>query len=113
MESILLTVKKSLGVAEEEVAFDDELILSINTAFMSLMQIGVGSDTGYSITDSNDMWTDFLGTQTDLEGVKTFICLKVRSYFDPPASSFVLQAIENQLKELEFRLIVQTEPPSA
>jgi len=113
MDSILLTVKKSLGVSEEEITFDDELILSINTAFMSLMQIGVGSDTGYSITDMNDKWVDFLGTDTDIEGVKTYICMKVKTFFDPPASSFVLQSIENTIKELEFRLMVQREPPTA
>ena len=111
MNSILLTIKKTLGVAAEDDIFNDEIILAINTAFMSLMQLGVGVSTGFSVVDVHEEWADFLGTSTDLEGVKSYMALKCRLLFDPPSSSFVIDAIQRQIEELEFRLLVQVDPP--
>jgi hypothetical protein len=77
---------------------------------MSLTQLGVGPDTGFLITDATQTWVDFLGDRKDLEAVKTFIYLKVRLLFDPPSSAFVLEAMERQIREIEWRLNIQAEP---
>jgi len=111
MESILLSVKASLGIPAEEVVFDDALMIAINTAFMSLMQLGVGTETGFKITTAEDNWEDFLVGATDLEGVKSLIVLKTKLFFDPPNTSFLVEAFERQINELEFRLMAQEEPP--
>jgi len=109
MDSILTSVKKMLGIEPEYTHFDPDVILNINSVLLSLNQIGVGPNTGFSITGSDEKWTDLLGTRIDLEAVKTLIYLKVRLLFDPPTSSFVLEAMERQITEFEWRLNVQIE----
>lgn len=111
MESILLTIKKMLGIQTDYDGFDVDIIVGINTAFMSLNQLGVGPSEGYSITGIEEKWSDFLGILTNLEAIKTYIFLKVRLTFDPPSNSFLVDAVNNQLTELEWRLTVQAEPP--
>lgn len=109
-ESILLTVKKMLGIAEEYHAFDLDVITDINSVFLSLNQIGVGPETPYSITSDVDTWEDFLGdSKVDLPGVQTYVFMKTRLLFDPPTNSFLVDAMQNQCNELEWRLNLQAE----
>ena len=109
MDSILASIKKMLGISEEDTNFDTDIIININTAFMTLYQLGVGPETCFSITDESSEWADFLEDRTDLEAVKTLIYLKVKLLFDPPSTSFVLDAIERQITQIEWRLNVQVE----
>ena len=109
MESILTSVKKLLGIAEEYTAFDTDIIMSINSVFAILEQLGVGPDGGFSITDSSTTWNDYFGASEDIEqneAVKNYIALKVKLMFDPPTSSTVMQATTNLTSELEWRLNV-------
>jgi hypothetical protein len=109
-ESILNTVKKALGLAADYDAFDQELIVHINSALMTASQIGVGPASGYSITGAGETWEDFLGDKVNLlSAVQTYIYMKVRLVFDPPANSFVVNSFESQIKELEWRLDVRVE----
>lgn len=109
-DSILLTVKKMLGIAEEYVAFDIDLIVNINSVFLTLNQLGVGPKTPYRIEGSEETWADFLKEQREkLVGVETYVYLKTRLLFDPPTNSFLVDAIQKQCDELEWRLNVQTE----
>ena len=108
MDSILTSIKKLLGIDQEETHFDHEIIMHINSALMSLNQIGVGEDD-VIITSENDTWDSVIGTNTNLEGVKLYVYLTVRLVFDPPTSAFVLDSIERQIAKLEFRLNVQAE----
>ena len=113
MESILTSVKKALGITEDYIQFDPELIMFINMAFSVLTQLGVGPASGYMITSESETWSDFLGTttplDTQLEMVKTYVYLKVRLVFDPPTGS-VLDAFNRQISELEWRLNVAVDP---
>lgn len=109
MESILTSVKKLLGIAEEYTAFDPDIIMSINSVFAILEQLGVGPDGGFSITDSSTTWNDYFEASEDIEqneAVKNYIALKVKLMFDPPTSSTVMQATTNLTSELEWRLNV-------
>ena len=109
MESILTSVKKLLGIAEEYTAFDLDIIMSINSVFAILEQLGVGPDGGFSIIDSSTTWNDYFGASEDIEqneAVKNYIALKVKLMFDPPTSSTVMQATTNLTSELEWRLNV-------
>lgn len=109
IDSILLTIKKTLGVEEEFDGFDVDLIIHINSALMLLNQLGVGVPN-FKITGITEVWTDFLGTDLDIESVKTYIYLKTRLIFDPPANSFLVSAIQKEITEWEWRLKVQKDP---
>lgn len=111
MDSILETVKDSLGLNAEYYVFDKTIILYINMVLNTLTQLGVGPENGFSIRDASSQWSDFLGDSTDLEMVKTYICLKVRKLFDPAGlPSSASAAIDEQIKELEWRINVQVDP---
>lgn len=109
MESILTSIKKLLGIAEEYAHFDQDIIMHINSALMTLSQIGIGPAEGFTINSDIQTWTDFLGEQTNVEAVKTFVYLKVKMVFDPPTSSFVMDAYNRQAEEYLCRLNYQAE----
>lgn len=110
-ESILNTIKKMLGPDDSYEAFDTEIIVHINTALSTLAQLGVGPRKGFRITGTDETWGDFISDgSVDLEGIKTYIYMKVKMIFDPPASSFVMKAMEESCKELEWRLNVTVDP---
>lgn len=109
MDSILDTIKDSLGVPLEDTSFDGSLIMQINAALMVTQQLGVGSSTCVLISSKSDKWSALLGDRTDLEAVKLYIYLKVRLSFDPPQNSFLVDAITRQITELESRLNIQAE----
>lgn len=107
MESILITIKKMLGIAEEYTHFDIDITIHINTALMTLCQLGVGPKQPVSINSANDTWQRLFGDISDIESIKTYIYLKTRVIFDPPTSSFVIDAMNRQIEELEWRLRMQ------
>ena len=109
MESILTSIKKLLGITEEYAHFDNDIILHINAAFMSLHQLGVGPAEGFSISSDEQTWSDFISDSTKFEAVKIYIYIKVKLVFDPPTSSFVMDALNRQAQEYEWRLNVQAE----
>ena len=106
MDSILTSIKKLLGIAEEYDHFNPDIIMHINSAFSILTQLGVGPIEGFYIEDASKTWSEFLNDDPRLEFVKTFIYLKVRLAFDPPSSSAVMEAIVRQINELEWRINV-------
>lgn len=109
-ESILITIKKMLGLDANYDPFDLDIIVHINSVFLSLNQIGVGPKTVYSINGVEETWKDFLGDQIlEFQAVKTYIYLKVRLLFDPPSSGVLHEAMERLIKETEWRLNVQYE----
>lgn len=107
--SILNTVKALLGIGEDYAAFDTEIILNINAALMTMNQLGLGPEGGFTIKGTEEKWSDFVGERTDLQAIQMCVYLKVRLGFDPPATSFGLEAIKNQISELEWRLNLQLE----
>lgn len=109
MESILTSIKKILGIYAEDTSFDVDIIMHINTVFMILRQMGIGPSEGFSIRDSYNTWGEYLSDNVLLESVKTYVALKVRLIFDPPASSAVMEAINRTINELEWRLNVQVD----
>lgn len=110
MSSILTDVKHKIGPSGDYTYYDRDIIDGINNAFGTLTQIGVGPDEGFSIEDDTTQWEDFVTDTTTLNLVKTYIYLKVRVVFDPPSSSFVLSSMNDQMRELEWRLNVQNDP---
>jgi len=109
-QSIFGTIKSMLGPDDEYEAFDQDIIVFINSALSILTQIGIGPATGFRITGNTETWSDLLGENGDLDSVKEYIYLKVRLAFDPPSSSTVLNAYQEICKELEWRLNVAVDP---
>ncbi|HAQ02994.1 MAG: Structural protein [Candidatus Moranbacteria bacterium GW2011_GWF1_36_4] len=109
MSSILDTIKKMLGVETDVDVFDTDIIVHINSALMTLNQLGVGPADSFFISDNTAEWDDFFGTVTELELVKSYIYLKVKMLFDTPTSSTVVEAMTRQITEFEWRLTAQVE----
>lgn len=106
MESILTSIKKLLGIEEEYMQFDEDIIMHINSVFLNLTQLGVGPVEGFFIEDDTATWDDFIGDSTQLQAVKTYMYLKVKLLFDPPLSSSVIESMNRMISELEWRLNV-------
>ena len=110
MDSILTSIKKLLGIAEEYEHFDPDIIMHINSVFMTLTQLGVGPSEGFYIEDDEAIWSDFITDPNKLQAVKTYVYLKVRLVFDSSSlGSATLAAYERQIQELEWRLNVGVE----
>lgn len=103
MEYILNSVKRFLGPGEGDDYFDKDIILHINSAFSRLCQLGVGPSKPFKIRSSAEKWTDFIedGQQED---VKEYVELSVKKVFDPPASSFLMEALNQEIDKLEWLL---------
>lgn len=101
--SILDSIKKNLGIVPEYTAFDDQIILDINAAFSTLHQLGFGPDEGFEITGIDEFWSDII-EEPRFNFVKSYVCIKVRVMFDPPTSSYALDALNKQIAEYEWRI---------
>jgi hypothetical protein len=110
MENILDSIKKLMGIDETDITFDQELIMHINSVFMVLNQLGVGPVDGFKIYSNEETWSDFIINRLDMESIKSYVYLKVRLLFDPPQNSFLVESINKQIQEYEWRLNVQVEP---
>lgn len=104
--SILTSIKKMLGVAEDYTEFDEDIITHINSVFLNLTQLGVGPEEGFMIEDGTAVWEDFIDDSIKLQAVKTYMYLKVKLLFDPPLSSSVTESFTRMIAELEWRLNV-------
>ena len=102
--SILISTKKVLGIDASYTVFDLDIITHINAAFSILSQLGVGPAEGFMIEDDTTTWDEFMSTGNSLNLVRTYILLKVRMLFDPPTTSFLISAMNDQIKEYEWRL---------
>ena len=108
LPSILNTIKAMLNVDDSFNAFDTDIITHINSAFMTLKQLGVGPETGFHIDDHTKNWSEYID-ESRYNDVKTYVYLRVRLLFDPPGTSFHMEAIKEQIRELEWRLNVERE----
>jgi len=107
MDSILTSIKKTLGLAEDYEVFDPDIIMHINSVFATLCQLGVGPEKAFSIQDKTATWSDFLGEETDINSVKSYMGIKVKLLFDSNSlSSAVLDSLQRQANEFEWRLNV-------
>lgn len=111
-ESILSSVKKMLGLPEEYEAFDLDIITHINSIFTILTQIGVGPKDGFMIENKDTLWSDYISDMKLYQLVKSYMLLRVRLIFDPPASSSVLESYKTQINEYECRLRIISETES-
>lgn len=108
-DSILISTKKILGLSEDYAAFDLDVLTHINMAFATLNQLGVGPSVSFSVEDSSAGWSDLGVPPGQLSLVRTYVYLKTKMLFDPPGTSFVIEATNKQIAELEWRLMAYKE----
>ena len=111
-ESILTEIKKMLGITEDYEHFDTDVMIHINSAFNTLYQLGVMDQSPFTITGKEEKWSDYFGDEElykRMQMVKPYIFLKVKQAFDPSGSSVLSASFDNQIKELEWRLMIEAE----
>ena len=108
-ESILIYVKKLLGIQEDYTHFDPDVIYGINAAFGVLTQLGVGPEEGFMISDDSAKWNDFVSDDTRLSLIKPYVYLKTRLLFDPPSSNALIDSFNKTINEYEWRLYVASD----
>lgn len=112
MYSILTSIKKLLGISEEDENFDMDVIMHINSVFMTLAELGVGPSKGFGIKDKSTTWKDFVDEDHQLyNSLPSYMYAKVKLIFDPPLSSAVLESLNRIISEFEWRLNVAAETP--
>lgn len=109
--SILHDVKQIVGQEWDDDTFDLDIKTHINSVFADLQQIGVGPKEGFEITDHTQLWDDYLKGDPNLNSVKSYIYIRIRLLFDPPSTGPLAQSLQAQADKMEWRLMVQTDPP--
>lgn len=110
VNSILLSVKKVLGLGGDNSDFDADILIHLNSVLAILQQLGVGPEEGYYVDSESQTWEDYLGTDNKhINMIKSYICAKVRLLFDPPVSSAVMESLNRTCTEFEWRANVAAE----
>lgn len=110
-DSIFSSVKKVVGLLGDDDSFDEDILLHINSVVSTLRQLGLSIPADFYVRDDVQTWQNLLGEFRDLDLVKSYMTMKVRLMFDPPASSFGLKSMEEMVKEYEWRINVLTDQP--
>lgn len=108
-KTILSDIKSMLSVEYGD-SFDKEILLFINSAVMEVYQLGCCTYQNEVTEDTT--WGDILSTddmKMSVSFVKKYIYIRTKLSFDPPTSGFHTTALEKELDELKYRLIVQVE----
>jgi hypothetical protein len=110
VESILNTIKKLLGIDIADTSFDTDIIVHINSTISILSQMGIGPKNGFIITSDVQTWNDYVDSSViNVEGVKTYLYLKIKLIFDPPTNSTTIDAFNKSIAELEWRMMLAVE----
>lgn len=109
--SVLSSVKKLIGIPEDEESFDVDVMLNINAASSTLFQLGV-LERPYTITSKEDTYDDLIpGASEDIiNQIKMYFVYKTRLGFDPPSSATVTEVLNEMIKEAEYRLMISFNP---
>lgn len=108
-QSILNSTKKLLGLSPDYAPFDHDLIIHINSVFLTLADLGIGPAAGFSIEDDTATWDQFLNNDSRANAARQYLYMKTRLAFDPPQNQFGVIALQDQIKELEWRINVRQE----
>jgi hypothetical protein len=108
-DSIFVSIKKMLGLEDNYTPFDSDILVHINSALMTLTQLGIGPEEGFIVEDYSTTWGDFLTNKVMLGAVKNYVYTYVKMLFDAPSNSFVMESLKSKLEEMGWRLKVQAE----
>lgn len=108
-DSILASIKRLMpnsSIPENYEVFDNELIADINVELATLQQLGVGDlDTAFVVTGYAETWEDLIDDPELLSLIPQYVALRVKTIFDTPKSTTVVEALKEKSKELEFRIM--------
>lgn len=108
-DSILTNIKEMLGILDSDTSFDRELISHINAAISTLTDIAIGPADGYVIEDKSNSWNELSNSIDIVTAAKQYIYSYVKLLFDPPANSFVCDALSKNKDELYWRLYIKAD----
>lgn len=108
-QSIMDSIKKVSGLSVDDDSFDLDIIMHINSVFSDLTQLGIGPDEGFEIEDNSTTWDAFLGSDKELNSVKTYMYTRLRLIFDPPGTSYAIESLQKMVERFEWRLNVHRE----
>lgn len=111
-DSVLSSVKKLIGINEDDDSFDLDIMLNINAASTTLYQIGVLTRP-YTITSKEDTYADLCpeGKEEIVNLMKMYFVYKVRLSFDSATlSGNVIEVLKEMIKEAEYRMMTAHNP---
>lgn len=108
MDSILDSVKQFCGVLPDQTEFDTDIIMAVNSVMFTLSTLGVGPSTPFVVEDSSQTWEELLGADP-VGGVRAYVNIRSRMLFDPPTNTYVKQALDDEAKELEWRILSEVD----
>ena len=108
-DSILTSIKKLMGLTEEYDAFDQDILIFINSVLFELEQIGVKAKDGFSLSDKTAVWSDYSDDDRLLNVLKPYIYMKTKITFDPPTSSGALDSMNRIIDRFEWRINLYTD----
>lgn len=98
---ILENIKTSLGILPDNLGFDSELLMFINSARIPLVQLGL---VEFDIeVDEQTEWPVFPNLEIKSLSIH-YIHVKVRQTFDPVASETIARTVSAAANELEGRI---------
>ena len=103
-DSILNSIKKLMGLTEEYDAFDQDILILINSVLFELEQIGVKAKEGFVLSDKTAVWSDYSDDDRLLNVLKPYIYMKTKLTFDPPTSSGALDSMNRIIDRFEWRI---------
>ena len=111
-QSVLISTKRALGLMDDDVSFDSDVIMHLNSVVSVLIQIGVPVPVGFVIENDQTTWDQLLGKPMENHAamIKSYVYARVRILFDPPTSSFGLSALREQANEFEWRIYEVLDP---
>lgn len=108
--SILSSVKKFVGVSEDDESFDLEVMMNINAALSVLYQIG-GIPRPFAIISEEDIYDDIIPEDSEdrediISQIKIYLECKTKLIFDSSTlSASYIGILKEQVKESEWRLM--------
>lgn len=112
--SILVSIKRTVGIEPSYTIFDPELTLHINSVFAILHQLGIGPKEGFALVTGEEKWSEFQSPDMyPLNLIKTYMAIRIRILFDRPDTSYAAEAMEKMAQEYEWRMMVAKEEQDA
>lgn len=100
--SILNTIRLLVTSFENDKAFDNDLMSYITASAFNLNAIGIGKID--LMINENTTWLEFMGQEAIdaglLYGTSSYVSMFVRTLFDPPQSSYVLESMKKTTDQL-------------
>lgn len=110
--SILSSVKKLIGISEDNKSFDLDVMMNVNAASSTLYQLGV-LQKPFTVTSKDDTYDDLLpgGSEDVINQIKMYFVYKTKLGFDSSTlSGVMIDVIKEMIRETECRLMMTFNP---